>query len=191
MVIGLSSPGKRSCRPTATPSPRCWRTKARLTIPTRGRVVVVGRQEQPAVQQAHAHHREVVLGHRPQRQADAIDDGRRRGGAADHLELGRPAVAGERHAPRERDVADARDRGDALQRLIVEGAGLVARADVGDGHRQDVLGLVARVDAIEVAGGAQEQRGAGQQRDREHDLHARRRRPADGVRPGPPSSAIP
>ena len=153
--------------------------------------LVVGRQEEAAVEQAHAHHREVVLGHRPQRQADAIDDGRRRGGAADNLELGRPAVAGERYAPREGDVADARDRGDALQRLIVEGPGLVVRPDVGDGRRQDVLGLVARVDPIEVAGGAEEQRRAGQQRHGEHDLHRRRRRPAGGVRPGRPSSAIP
>ena len=53
-----------------------------------------------------------------------------------------------------------------------------------DGHRQDALGVVARTDAIEVLGGAQQQRRAGEERHGEHDLDRRRRRPGAAARRG-------
>jgi hypothetical protein len=54
--------------------------------------------------------------------------------------------------------------------LAVERARLIDGPTLRDGHRQDALGVVARRHAIEVLRGAEQQRRAGEQRDREHDL---------------------
>ncbi len=132
---------------------------------------IVRRAEGAPVHQRHAHDREVVLRDRSQRQGDAIGE-RRRPGPAWDLHLAGPLVARQRHAPREGRVADARNRGDAIEGLRMERLPSLA-LHRGNRHRQDVLRLVPWPNAFEVPRRANQQCRAREKREGQRNLECR------------------
>ena len=137
----------------------------------RGRRGSVGPAKRTPFRDRHAHDVEVVLCDRTERDRDAIGQLRRARLTRD-LDLARPLVAGQRHAPCERRSRHARHRRHAFERQLVELDRLLPLHG-RDRHREDVLGVVAGRQAIEVAGRADEKCRACKQSHRQHNLQRR------------------